>query len=89
MEQEMGNDHLEYPWQQTVLDAFQARPAELAAKIQIAEQAILARLKNRDKIPPVEYLALDDALRSLRVLMKDVRSERNGSSDGNGKKSLG
>ena len=72
----MANDHIKYAWQELVLEAFLADQPDLAGKIAFAEQAIAARLKDRAKITPAEYLALDDALRSLRVLLADVRSQR-------------
>jgi hypothetical protein len=71
----MEKDHIQYPWQQTVVDAFLASPAELAGKIYIAERAIMARLKAPEKISPAEYLALEDALRTLRVLIADLKSQ--------------
>ena len=66
----------------SVVDAFLARPAELAAKINIAERAITARLKGAEKISPAEHLALEDALQSLRVLIADLKARGNGQSDG-------
>lgn len=78
----MEKDHFEYSWQETVVDAFLASPAELAAKINIAERAITARLKDAEKITPAEHLALEDALRSLRVLIADLKAHRNAQSDG-------
>lgn len=60
---------LKYPWQQTVLDAFmEFQPECLPAKINAAEQAILARLSDPAPADPDERIALQDALRSLRVL---------------------
>ena len=70
--------HFEYSWQQTLLDAFLASPAELAGKINIAERAIMTRLKGPEKkISPAEHLALEDALRSLKVLIADLKSQGN------------
>ena len=77
LDEGMEKDHFEYSWQQTLLDAFLASPAELAGKINIAERAIMTRLKGPEKISPAEYLALDDALRSLKVLMADLKSQGN------------
>ena len=73
----MEKDQFEYSWQQTLLDAFLAGPAELAGKINIAERAIMTRLKGPEKISPAEHVALDDALRSLRVLIADLKSQGN------------
>ncbi len=82
MDHGMEKDQFEYFWQEAVLDAFLAMPADLAGKINIAERAIMARLKGPEKISPAEYLALEDALRSLRVLMADLKSQGNAQSDG-------
>ena len=73
----MKKGHIEYSWQQTVLDAFLARQADLAVKIAIAERAITTRLKGPETISPAEYLALEDALRSLRILIADLKSQGN------------
>ena len=78
----MEKDHIEYSWQQTLVDAFLASPAELARKINIAERAIMTRLKGPEKISPAEHLALEDALRSLRVLIADLKSQGNAQSHG-------
>ncbi len=80
----MEKDHMEYPWQQTVVDAFLAPPAELGAKINIAERAITARLKGPEKISPAEHLALEDALRSLRVLIADLKAQGDAQSQSDG-----
>jgi hypothetical protein len=69
--------HFEYSWQQTLLDAFLSSPADLAGKINIAERAIMTRLKGPEKISPAEHLALDDALRSLKVLIADLKPQGN------------
>jgi len=73
----MENNHFDYPWQQTVVDAFLASPADLAGKIYIAERAITARLRAPEKISPAEHSALEDALRSLRILVADLKSQGN------------
>ncbi len=65
------NDGLRYPWQQTLLDAFTASPADLPAKISIAERAIGARLKD-NAADPAEMTALRDALTALRVLIAET-----------------
>jgi hypothetical protein len=70
-------NHIKYPWQQAVLDAFLASPADLADKIYIAERAIMARLKAPEKISAAEHLALEDALRSLKMLIADLKSHGN------------
>ena len=70
-------NHIKYPWQQAVLDAFLASPAELAGKIYTAERAIMTRLKAPKKISAEEHLALEDALRSLKMLIADLKSQGN------------
>jgi hypothetical protein len=60
---------LKYPWQQFVLDALtEFRPDGLPAKINAAERAISARLRDPNAPDVEESTALRDALRSLRVL---------------------
>jgi len=78
----MKKNYIEYPWQQTVVDAFLASPADLAGKIYVAERAIMARLKAPEKISPAEHSALEDALRSLRILVADLKSQGNAEPDG-------
>jgi hypothetical protein len=90
LDEGMEKDHFEYSWQQTLLDAFLASPAELAGKINIAERAIMTRLKGPEKISTAEHLAMEDALRSLKVLIADLKSQGNAQSDGDeGKKRFG
>ena len=74
-ELEMETDHIKYPWQQTVVDAFLAKPAELGAKINMAELAILARLKQIHSVDFAERIALEDALRALRVLIAEAKAD--------------
>ena len=45
LDEGMEKHNFEYSWQQTLLDAFLASPEELAGKINIAERAIMTRLK--------------------------------------------
>jgi hypothetical protein len=66
---------LKYPWQQFLMDAFLALPESLPAKINIAERAIAARFLERNEPDVDERLALDDALRALRVLMGETPSK--------------
>lgn len=61
-----------YPWQECVQDAFLAPPASLAIKISIAEGAIASRLVRSD-LAEAEHLAISDALRALRVLLKETQ----------------
>ena len=75
-------DRTKYPWQKAVVDAFLAPPADLAGKISIAEHAILARLKELQRIDAAEHIALHDALRSLRVLITEIKSRNPGSDAG-------
>ena len=83
---EMENDHIQYSWQQTVVDASLASPADLPGKIGIAVRTIMGRLKAPENINPAEHLALEDALRSLRVLIADLKSQGNTESEGDEEK---
>jgi hypothetical protein len=55
-----------------VQDAFLAPSSSLAIKIVIAERAIAARLVHSD-LAEAEHLAIRDALRALRVLLKETQ----------------
>ena len=63
-----------YPWQEAVVEAFIASPADLGAKINEAERTISARIKE-PQIDFAERMALDDALRMLRVLVSETKTE--------------
>jgi hypothetical protein len=65
---------LKYPWQEAVVEAFIASPADLGAKINEAERAIAARI-SEPQIDFSERMALEDALRMLRVLMTETKAE--------------
>ena len=65
---------LKYPWQEAVVEAFIASPADLGAKINEAERTISARIKE-PQIHIAERMALHDALRMLRVLMSETKAE--------------
>ena len=78
-------DKIKYPWQQAVVDAFLAAPGNLPAKINIAERAISARLSKSGDLDVAERIALNDALRSLQVLITEARSRAAG--DGSAEKS--
>ena len=65
-----------YPWQQSVLEAFVAPPNSLAVKIAIAERAIATRLVDTD-LGEDERLVIKDALRALRVLLRETTAHRN------------
>lgn len=65
---------LKYPWQQAVADAFQAPVDSLAVKIDVAEKTISARLRDPSPTDHEERLALNDALRALRVLMRETKA---------------
>ena len=65
---------LKYPWQEVVVEAFIAAPADLGAKINEAERTIAARI-NDPQIDFSERMALDDALRMLWVLMSETKAE--------------
>ena len=64
---------IKYPWQQSVLDAYLAFPESLPGKINVAEQALAARLAERPEPDAQEILALHDALRALRILITETR----------------
>lgn len=69
-------DHLiQYAWQQTVLDAFLSPSSDVAAKVRIAAQCIEARMREWDRLDSSEQLALDDAVRALKVLSAEAKSE--------------
>jgi hypothetical protein len=70
------NEALEFPWQQTLLEAFiEWRPNYLPAKIDAAEDAIAARFCEPTDLN--EQLALGDALQTLRLLFsKEVSTEK-------------
>jgi hypothetical protein len=65
---------LKYPWQAVIVDAFLASPSDLSIKINVAEQTIAARVK-QSEIDFSERIALDDALRMLRVLMSETKAQ--------------
>jgi hypothetical protein len=65
---------LKYPWQEVVVEAFIAASADLGIKIKEAERTISARM-SEPQIDSSERMALDDALRMLRVLMTETKAE--------------
>jgi hypothetical protein len=70
------DEALEFPWQQTLLDAFMEwRPDRLPGKINAAERAIAARFCGPTDLN--EQIALEDALHTLRVLFsKEVSDDK-------------
>jgi hypothetical protein len=61
--------HLKYPWQQVLLEAFmEFNSKQLQAKINAAQRVISARLRDVSPADLDEWIALQDALRSLRIL---------------------
>jgi len=70
------DDQIEYIWQQTILDAFLSPPREAPAKIEIAERTILARLTQSGNLDQGERAALEDAWRTLQVLISETKSQR-------------
>jgi hypothetical protein len=66
---------IRYAWQQTVLDAFLSPPADVAAKVKIAEQGIRARLRDALPVDASERMALEDGLRALNVLVSEAKAE--------------
>ena len=69
------NAELNYPWQQGVVEAFLAPPHELPAKVSIAERAISARLNESHELDFPEEMALEDALRMLKVLISETKAQ--------------
>jgi len=67
------SDEIRYSWQQSVLDAFLAPRDFLPPKVNIAEQAIAARLTDPQQTDLTERIALNDALRALRVLLQEAK----------------
>jgi len=61
-----------YPWQEFVLDAFTASSETLRAKIEMAEQAIAARLNSEPPPDADEEIAITDAQNALRVLAPEA-----------------
>jgi hypothetical protein len=66
---------IRYAWQQTVLDAFLSRSGDVAAKVKIADESIGARMRERHQLDSSEQVALDDALRALKVLSSEAKVE--------------
>jgi len=66
------NCELKYAWQEVVVEAFLAPPSDLSIKINEAERTISARVRESE-IDFAERMALDDALRMLRVLTSEAR----------------
>jgi hypothetical protein len=66
---------LKYPWQALVVEAFLAPPSDLSVKIDEAERAISDRVR-KSEIDFSERMALDDALRMLRVLTSEARLQQ-------------
>lgn len=67
------SDQIKYRWQQSVVDAFLAPHDSLPIKINIAETAIAARLKDQPQPDLEERIALKDALRALQVLIAETK----------------
>ena len=76
MPEALVNEALEFPWQQTLLEAFiEWRPNYLPAKIDAAEHAIAARFREPTDLN--EQIALGDALQTLHLLFsKEVSGEK-------------
>ena len=64
---------LKYPWQAVIVEAFLAPPSDLSIKIDEAERTIAARM-SEPEIDFAERMALDDALRMLRVLISETKA---------------
>lgn len=66
---------LSYEWQQAVFDALtEFRPELLPSKTNAAQRAIAARLRDRTPVDLEERIALQDALRSLGLIMPGKES---------------
>jgi hypothetical protein len=76
MPEALVNEALEFPWQQTLLEAFiEWRPNYLPAKINAAEHAIAARFREPTDLN--EQIALGDALQTLHLLFsKEVSGQK-------------
>jgi hypothetical protein len=67
-----SNPEIKYLWQQTVLDAFmEFRPEVLPIKVNAAQRAVAARLTDPNPPELDERIAIQDALRSLRILIPE------------------
>ena len=60
-----------YPWQKAVFAALESSAEFLPLKVNAAERAIAARLTDGDSPSLDERLALESALRSLRILLPE------------------
>jgi hypothetical protein len=67
------SEEIKYPWQQSVLGAFLAPRDSLPPRVNIAERAIAARLTDPQQTDLAERIALNDALRALRVLLEEAK----------------
>lgn len=75
MSEDTSGPGQKYAWQQVVFDAFiELRPEYLPPKINAAEHAISARLRDSAPVDLDERIALQDALQSLRA--RFLQSER-------------
>jgi hypothetical protein len=67
---------LQYPWQQAVIDALvELRPEIQREKTNLAERAILERLRGLQQAEIHERLCLHDALNILHVVFSSTESE--------------
>jgi hypothetical protein len=78
-----SNPEIKYPWQQAVFDAFvEFRPEVLPMKVNAAQRAVAAGLTDLDPLEIDERIALQDALRSLRVLIFETKSVESSGNEG-------
>jgi len=68
------DEHIKYRWQHAIVDAFLAEPEDIPIKISVAQRGILMRLKEPQSVDPEEKTALEDGLRALQVLVREVKS---------------
>ena len=67
---------IEYPWQQTILDAVLSPFDTLAEKNSLAEISNAHRLRDPNQPDDAERTALYDGVRALRVLIAEFTSEQ-------------
>jgi len=64
---------LTYLWQKFVLEAFMAPIDDIPLRINAAQKAISARLRDKRQPDAYEHIALRQALNSLQFLMAECR----------------
>lgn len=73
---------LEYPWQKAVSDAFaETRSEVVPLKVNSAQRAISARLRDKNPVAPDEHIAIREALQSLGALFPEQNEPHKESQD--------